>query len=82
MKNLAYEVVKVIKETENTDTRLIQNKCVVISAVKEKVLPIKPRREREEKKVAWETVKPVQYKNSELEEETEKVYKLGRHDKG
>ena len=74
--------VKVIKEKENIVRDTVdKKKCIIIFGVKEKVLPMRPTREKEGRKVVREVVKAVQEENSDQDEETE-VYRLGQYDDG
>jgi len=75
-------VVKVIKEKENIVRHTVKKKkCVIIFGVKEKMLPMRPTREKEEMKVVREILKAVQEENSDQNEEIE-VYRLGQYEEG
>ena len=81
-KNLAKEVVKVVKQNENSVRNTVdKNKCLIIFGFKEKVLPKKNIRQEEEKKVVKEMFNMVQ-ENSEIEEEIEEIHRLGKYEEG
>jgi len=81
--NLTKAVIKVIKEKENIVRDTVdKKKCVVIFGVKEKMLPVRPIREKDEMKVVKDILKVVQEENSDQDEEIEEVSRLGRYEEG
>ena len=81
--NLAKEVVKVIKEKENIVRETVdKKKCVMIFGLKEKVLPLRHIREKEERRVVKEIFKEVKEENDEIEEEIEEVSRIGKYEEG
>jgi len=81
--NLTKAVIKVIKEKDNIVRDTVdKKKCVVIYGVKEKMLPVRPIREKDEMKVVKDILKVVQEENPDQDEEIEEVSRLGRYKEG
>ncbi len=54
--------------------------CVVVFAVKEKNLPMKIARDKEEVKMAKEIIAEVAGEGEEIVEQIEEVYRIGKYD--
>ena len=81
--NLEKEVIRVIKKKEALVRDTVdKNKCVIVFGLKERVQPVTTTRERDELVLAKEVVASVKEVNSEIEEEVEEVYRLGRYKEG
>ena len=81
--NLEKEVIRVIKKKEALVRDTVdKKKCVIVFGLKERVQPVTTTREREELVLAKEVVASVKEVNSEIEEEVEEVYRLGRYKEG
>jgi len=81
--NLTNAVIKVIKEKDNIIRDTVdKKKCVIIFGVKEKILPVRPIREKDEMEVVKDILQVVQEENPDQDEEIEEVSRLGRYEEG
>lgn len=81
--NLEKQVIQVLKRKENMVRDMVEKKqCVIVFGLKEKVLPSRNERVKDEMKVARDIISEVGDDNMELDEEIEEVYRLGKYEEG
>ena len=78
--NMEKKVVRILKEKENIIRDTVQKKmCVIVFGDKEKDLPLKATRQREELKRAKEIIASVVEEGEDTMEQVEEVYRLGKY---
>ena len=79
-KHMEKDIVRIIKQKEKIIRNTVQKKmCVIVFGDKEKDIPLKATREREEVKRAKEIITAVVEDGEEVVEQMEEVYRLGHY---
>lgn len=81
--NLEKQVIQVLKSKESVVRDMVEKKKgVIVFGLKERVLTIRNERVKEELKVAKDIIREVDDDNTELGEDIEEVFRLGKYEEG